>query len=301
MKAMSGRRLLRYAVLSALFATGAALTVVAPLGARRAAGGITVFVSCAMKQQNHTYDATFGFTNSTGAVQTIALGSANHLTAAAPSGRKPPTTFQPGTDSSALFVSNQAVGSTFTWVVTFGGVTSTATASAQSAKCNKTSSGPPPTTTGTTPSTPPSAPPGPVDVGLVKTVAPLSVVSGQRAVYTLRIVNHGPRTAVGVKAIDRLPSGLVLVHASIPHGTCTQARLVVCRVASLGVGRSVSARIVTRVDAREAVLNSAIVTAIQPETSLANNKSRVLLHVAKPKGRVSPGSTSVHATPHFTG
>jgi uncharacterized repeat protein (TIGR01451 family) len=120
-------------------------------------------------------------------------------------------------------------------------------------------------------------------------------------VYTLRVTNDGPRAAVGVRTIDRLPAGLVLVHASIPHGTCTQSRLVVCRIAVLGVGQSVSERIVARVDADHSLVNSAVVTAVQPETRTANNTSRVLLHVSAPKHQVAPATKAVHATPHFTG
>lgn len=295
------RRLVLIGATTALFATGVALTLVAPLAARRAAGGITLSVSCVMKQQNHTYDATFGYENTTGAAQTIPLGASNHLTASAPNGHTPPTTFATGKDTSAIFVSNIPSGTTFGWVVVFGGVTSTATASPQSARCSS-SSGPPTTTsTTTTTPTPPKAPPGPVDVGIVKTVSVPHAVVGQHVTYTLRITNHGAKTAVDVKAIDHLPAGLVLVHASIPHGTCTQARLVVCTVASLAPGRSVSARIVVRADASGPIENGAVVTAAQPETNMANNSSHAMLHVAKPKGNVAPAHVAIHAKPHFTG
>lgn len=292
------RRSLMILVGSGLFAAGIALTLVSPLAAHRTSGGISVFVSCVMKQRNHTFDVTFGYENTTGAAQTIPLGAANHLTGAAPNGRKPPESFAQGKDSSALFVSNLPNGATLGWVVTFGGVTSTATASAGGTRCGSSSS---PSSTTTTTAGPPPAPPGPVDVGIVKTVAPGSVHSGQTVVYTLRVTNDGPRAAVGVRTIDRLPAGLVLVHASIPHGTCTQSRLVVCRIAVLGVGQSVSERIVARVDADHSLVNSAVVTAVQPETRTANNTSRVLLHVSAPKHQVAPATKAVHATPHFTG
>lgn len=300
MKGIPKRGSLVVLAASALFVAGAALVLVAPLSARRTASGISLFVNCVLTQRNKTYDATFGYTNSTGAQQTIPLGPANHLSQAAPSGRTPPTVFTTAGDSTALFISNIPNGTSFSWTVTFGGVTSTATASANGTKCS--SSTPPTTTSATTTSTTPgSPPPGPIDVALVKSVSPASVRQGQLAMFTLRVTNHGPRAAAGVRIVDRLPAGLVLVHASVEHGTCTQARLVVCTVSSLGVGKSVSAHVLTRVESATSVTNVGVVTAQQPETSIRNNTSRVVLHVAARKHSVAPATASVHAKPRFTG
>jgi uncharacterized repeat protein (TIGR01451 family) len=305
MKGTAGRGRLTILAALLLFVAGGSLVLVPPLAARRTTGGISLFVSCVLKQQNRTYDAMFGYTNSTGAEQTIPLGAANRLSAPAPSGRKPPTVFAPGTDEKALFISNIPNGTTFSWTVTYGGVTSIAVATSTGTRCSSSSQPgtPPGTTTSTTPTekAPKSPPAGPVDVGLVKTVSPARVREGQLARYTLRVTNHGPRAAAGVRIVDRLPAGLVLVHATVEHGTCTQARLVVCTVASLGVGKSVAAHILTRVDSTRSLTNVGFVTALQPETTMRNNTSRVVLHVAAPKRPVAPATATVHAKPRFTG
>lgn len=308
MKGTKGRRPRAILAAVSLFVAGAALVLVPPLAARRTVGGISVFVSCVLKQQNRTYDAMFGYRNSTGTAQTIALGPANRLSQAAPSGRTPPTAFAAGTDAKALFISNIPNGTTFGWSVTFGGLTSTATASSTGSRCGASPSPPVTTTvtTGTTPvkttlTTTASPPPGPVDLGLVKTVAPTSVREGQLARYTLRVTDRGPRRAAGVRIVDRLPAGLVLVHATLKGGTCEQSRLVVCRIASLGVGKSIAVHILTRVESASSITNVGFVTALQPETSMHNNSSRALLRVAAPKRPVAPATATVHAKPRFTG
>jgi uncharacterized repeat protein (TIGR01451 family) len=87
-----------------------------------------------------TFQAVFGYANPNTVSATVPVGSANSFSPD-PSNRNQPTTFLPGTVESAITVTGDS-GSSVVWTVTYGGVSSSATATASfPTTC---STGPPP-------------------------------------------------------------------------------------------------------------------------------------------------------------
>lgn len=90
-------------------------------------GQIRVFVTC-VDAGASTYDARFGYQSANDGNVSIAVGSDNGFSPA-PEDRGQATVFLPGEVGSAFNVNNIPVGTPLTWTVSYGGHTSTATAS----------------------------------------------------------------------------------------------------------------------------------------------------------------------------
>jgi len=81
-----------------------------------------------------TLQAFFGYSNPNHEAITVPIGDGNAISPDGP-GRGQPETFQPGTEESAFSVTGDST-STVTWSLTVGGATSSASASAASARCH---------------------------------------------------------------------------------------------------------------------------------------------------------------------
>src|SRR4029078_9025702 len=84
---------------------------------------LSVFVTC-IKDNGTTFDAKFGYTNSTGDTVNIPTGPANSVTVRGPGSGGQTTSFAPGTTIDAFTVSGALAGSDVEWSVTYAGVTS---------------------------------------------------------------------------------------------------------------------------------------------------------------------------------
>ena len=80
------------------------------------------------------------------------------------------------------------------------------------------------------------------------TSKPASVQKGKTANYTLSIKNNGPDTAANLILTDIVFNGTVTVAAP-GQGSCSKAAISVCRLSSLGSGKSVTVKISIKADA----------------------------------------------------
>jgi uncharacterized repeat protein (TIGR01451 family) len=88
---------------------------------------IAISVTC-IADHGAMFDATFGYTNSTGASVPLPAGPDNNVTIGDSPGTGQPTSFDNGTVTNAFTVTGAPAGSDVTWNVNYGGVKSTAVA-----------------------------------------------------------------------------------------------------------------------------------------------------------------------------
>ncbi len=88
---------------------------------------IHVFVDCVTNHAS-TFDATFGYQSDNPVPEAVPVASGNSFTPP-PADRGQPTTFQPGAHHNIFTVSGVPNGTSLVWTLSFGGQTSTTTAS----------------------------------------------------------------------------------------------------------------------------------------------------------------------------
>jgi uncharacterized repeat protein (TIGR01451 family) len=86
------------------------------------------------------------------------------------------------------------------------------------------------------------------DLSLSQTDAPDPVASRGKAVYVLKVVNHGPDMARNVTLSDILPVQGVLVQKKASQGSCSMERLLVCTLGSLAKGQEASVTLTVRAE-----------------------------------------------------
>lgn len=88
---------------------------------------IAVSVTC-IQNRSGTFDATFGYVNPNGSPVDIPAGPDNQVTVGTTTSAGQPTTFEPGTHTSAFTATGVPGGASVEWSVTYAGTTSVATA-----------------------------------------------------------------------------------------------------------------------------------------------------------------------------
>jgi uncharacterized repeat protein (TIGR01451 family) len=128
-------------------------------------------------------------------------------------------------------------------------------------------------------------PPTSSDLSIVKTVAPATVLPGQRITYTLEVTNAGPSNATGVTVEDSWAfSGLIDVTATPSQGTCPTVTTssVLCEIGNLAAGGTATVEISATVDFDDSsgLLNTASVEGDQADPRPDNNESSATFDAA---------------------
>jgi uncharacterized repeat protein (TIGR01451 family) len=129
----------------------------------------------------------------------------------------------------------------------------------------------PPTHTPTPPSTV-STPPS-VDLSIVKTDRPDSVLVGARLEYTLVVTNLSSIRATNVVVSDEIPAQLEFLSVSTTQGTCTGGRVVTCHLGTLEPHATATIIVVVRPLSPGIVINTARVNSAESDANLADNAS----------------------------
>ena len=110
----------------------------------------------------------------------------------------------------------------------------------------------------------------PADLVIDKALVGGSGRVGDELTYQLTVVNDGPGTATGIELVDTLSSAVRFVSATTAHGTCSGAPVLRCALGTLAAGES--AVVTLRVVPLRAgtLVNSATVTANEPDPRLPN-------------------------------
>ena len=123
------------------------------------------------------------------------------------------------------------------------------------------------------------------NLAIVKS-GPASVEAGGTAAWTLAISNDGPSTATGVRVVDALPPGVVLISATSTQGSCAAAAAgVECALGTLASGSAAQVQVVAHVPAvleGTDLVNRAAVSGEQPDPDAADDASAAATHVGPP-------------------
>ena len=110
------------------------------------------------------------------------------------------------------------------------------------------------------------------DMAITKTASPNPIKQGNILTYTLGVTNNGPSDATNVTATDTLPSTVSYISATPTQGTCSQASgTVTCLLGSMISGASATISIQVTAVTPSSAVNSASVTADQPDPNASNN------------------------------
>jgi uncharacterized repeat protein (TIGR01451 family) len=121
-----------------------------------------------------------------------------------------------------------------------------------------------------------------VDLAIIKTADPTSLLKGGNVTYTLSVTNNGPVTDSGVEVADSLPAGVTFVSVTPSQGTCTGGTLVQCTIGAMTNGQKVTIAIVVNTTTTGTIVNTATVVGALPETTLTNNTSSTTITVNAP-------------------
>ncbi len=111
------------------------------------------------------------------------------------------------------------------------------------------------------------------DLAVTKRVQPSPLLAGQRAVYTVTVTNNGPSDARGITVTDTLPTGVSLVDASTPAGSCSGTTTVTCQRPLLAAGDTwtITIRVAVGADTTTAQVNRVVVSSSTTETAPGDN------------------------------
>ncbi len=111
------------------------------------------------------------------------------------------------------------------------------------------------------------------DLSITKTDSPDPITVGANLTYTLTVSNGGPSTAFGVSVSDPLPAGTSFISATSTQGGCSGLLTVTCGLGSVANGASVTITVLVRATQVGQLSNTATVSALTADPSLANNSA----------------------------
>jgi uncharacterized repeat protein (TIGR01451 family) len=113
------------------------------------------------------------------------------------------------------------------------------------------------------------------DLAVVKT-GPANGHVGQAITYTIKATNNGPQAASGVTITDSLPKNAGFGSVTTTQGSCApkpQQQIVVCNVASIASGATVTVTLVVKPTTKGNFTDTAAVSATSPNDPVSTNNT----------------------------
>jgi uncharacterized repeat protein (TIGR01451 family) len=113
-----------------------------------------------------------------------------------------------------------------------------------------------------------------IDLAVTKADVEDPVTAGDQLTYRMTVTNNGPSQATGVTLVDSLPEEVTYLSAQTSQGTISASGgVVTADIGALGVGQTVTATIVTKVDVtvEGTITNRAEVSGNETEIVKSNN------------------------------
>lgn len=125
------------------------------------------------------------------------------------------------------------------------------------------------------------------DLAIEKVDAVDPVTTGDAITYTLTVRNNGPAPATAVTVEDTLPASLTATTAVPTQGTCSLGPPISCDLGGLASGAVATVAIEATTSAPGVVVNTATVTAAEPDPVIDNNTA------SEPTTIGNPGSADL--------
>ncbi len=108
------------------------------------------------------------------------------------------------------------------------------------------------------------------DVAVTST-APAAAIAGNNVSVTVTVTNKGPNGASNVVLNDTLPAGAVFVSATPSQGSCAGSAIVRCDLGTIANSGTATLNLTFIPGAAGTITNTAMASALQPDTDLTNN------------------------------
>ncbi|HEU4887522.1 MAG TPA: hypothetical protein VFV49_06530, partial [Thermoanaerobaculia bacterium] len=145
---------------------------------------------------------------------------------------------------------------------------------------------------------------GDADLSITKTASAANVLTGDPISYTLTVNNAGPDVATSVTVSDTLPPGHTAISANGTGWSCGVAGdVVTCTAGTLPVGTAPPITVnATAPSSPQAMINTASVSASNPDPTAGNNSANAGVTVAAPSADLAlsvtgPGAPIAQSTP----
>ena len=124
------------------------------------------------------------------------------------------------------------------------------------------------------------------DLSLSMTESASLLKPGQSLTYSLAITNRGPSIVTGVRLVDTLPPGVILLSENSSRGTIVFTNgVVTCNFGVLTNGTGETVTILVAVPNEGVLVNSAVVTSIEPDLLPGDNSVSVVTTVVSDASR----------------
>jgi uncharacterized repeat protein (TIGR01451 family) len=140
------------------------------------------------------------------------------------------------------------------------------------------------------PGEPAHAPPcAGTDMSITSTATPDPVGVGNDLTYVLEVKNNSASPGTSVNVQDNLPAGVNVVSVTPSQGSCTSGATVNCTLGSVLGGATATVTIVVRPQAAGTLVNTATVSASQPDGIPENNSTSTSTTATAGGGGGGPG------------
>jgi uncharacterized repeat protein (TIGR01451 family) len=123
----------------------------------------------------------------------------------------------------------------------------------------------------------------PSDLSVTMTGSTNSLIAGSNITYSITVMttNNRVQTVGGVRLVNTLPAGSVLVSSNVSQGTCLLTNgVVTCNFGNVGTTGQVTATLVVRLNNSGTINNTVTVSAHGPELTPGNNSATVTTTVS---------------------
>jgi uncharacterized repeat protein (TIGR01451 family) len=128
----------------------------------------------------------------------------------------------------------------------------------------------------------------PADLSVSQAVKPETGFVNQALELVVHLENHGPDAGHHVTTLHAIPHGLTVIDTAADGGACSGAPVVTCALGTVAAAEGRNIRLRLRADAPGVYSLASTATAIENDTSLANNQAQTRLVVS---GTGHTGST----------
>jgi uncharacterized repeat protein (TIGR01451 family) len=127
------------------------------------------------------------------------------------------------------------------------------------------------------------------NLAIIDTASPNPAIALASLTYRITVTNNGPSPATNVTVTDTLPAGITFGSATPTQGSCNGTGSVTCNLGAMAPGASAIVSIIVTPQSPGQLVNTASVSATEPDPNTSDNASTITTTVNAPSN--GPGMT----------